>query len=148
MRLSIEIKAFSGLSTEELYDLLRLRAAVFVVEQNCVYQDIDGKDSKALHVLGKAEGKIVAYTRIFKPGDYFEAASIGRVVIAAGYRNRKWGHPLMQASIKAIEAQFGTSRITISAQQYLEKFYETNGFKAVGGVYDEDGIPHIRMERL
>ncbi len=144
--LSIKIKPFEALSITELYALLRLRSEVFVVEQNCVYQDIDGKDPKALHVIGEADGKIVAYTRIFRPGDYFEAASIGRVVIDVAYRDRKWGHQLVQASIEGINKEFLAERITISAQLYLKKFYEANGFVAVGETYLEDDIPHIRME--
>jgi len=145
--MTIRVCLFEELSLTELYRLLQLRSAVFVVEQTCPYQDIDGKDPKALHVLGEYEGEIVAYTRLFQPGDYFEEASIGRVVIDPRFRNRKWGYPLMAASIQAIADRFGTSRITISAQLYLKRFYENTGFVAVGEVYPEDDIPHIRMER-
>lgn len=145
--MTIRVCTFEELSLTELYRLLQLRSAVFVVEQTCPYQDIDGKDPKALHVLGEYEGEIVAYTRLFQPSDYFEEASIGRVVIDPRFRNRKWGYPLMAASIQAIADRFGTSRITISAQLYLKRFYENTGFVAVGDVYPEDDIPHIRMER-
>ena len=142
-----EIKPFEALSTKELYSLLQLRAEVFIVEQNCVYQDIDGKDSKALHLLGKCDGKIVAYARLFKSGDYFENASIGRVVIGAGYRDKKWGHEMMQQAIKGIETHFNQNKITISAQLYLQKFYENHGFVQTSEMYLEDDIPHIQMKR-
>lgn len=143
--MTIRICTFDELTLRELYRLLQLRSAVFVVEQACAYQDIDGKDLKALHVLGEYEGEIVAYTRLFKPGDYFDEASIGRVVIDPGFRNRKWGYPLMEASIQAIADRFGETKITISAQLYLQRFYENTGFTAIGEVYPEDDIPHIRM---
>ncbi|MGK4566508.1 GNAT family N-acetyltransferase [Flavobacterium sp. 3HN19-14] len=144
-QIQFEIKRFNELSAAELYNLLQLRAEVFIVEQNCVYQDIDGKDYKALHLIGTYEGKIVAYSRLFKAGDYFDNASIGRVVIAANYRYKKWGHSLVQAGIAGIEKHFNTTRITISAQLYLQKFYESNGFVAVSDTYLEDDIPHIEM---
>lgn len=147
MGIQFKTSAFKELSTEELYQILQLRSEVFVVEQNCVYQDIDGKDKKAIHVIGEFEDKIVAYTRIFKAGDYFENASIGRVVVDANYRDRKWGHDLIRESISAIERRFGESPITISAQLYLQKFYESHGFVVVGETYLEDGIPHIEMLR-
>ncbi len=92
MPIKWKIKRFETLSVIELYKILRLRSEVFVVEQNCVYQDIDGKDEKSLHLLGFSNGDIVAYARLFKSGDYFENAAIGRVVIAQKYRNQKWGH--------------------------------------------------------
>jgi len=139
------IKEFYQLSLDELYRILQLRSEIFVVEQDCVYQDLDFKDQKALHVFGKKNNSIIAYTRIFKPGDYFKEASIGRVVVDAKERKFGYGHDLMKASIKAIQEQFNTSEITISAQVYLQKFYETHGFKKVGEEYLEDGIPHIEM---
>lgn len=147
MGIQFKISAFKELSAEELYQILQLRSEVFVVEQNCVYQDIDGKDQKAIHVIGEYDNKIVAYTRIFKPGDYFENASIGRVVVDANYRDRKWGHDLIRESITGIARHFGESPITISAQLYLQKFYESHGFAVVGETYLEDGIPHIEMLR-
>lgn len=145
MKLVFKIKRFEALSGLELYQLLQLRSEVFVVEQNCVYQDIDGKDEKALHVLGECEGKIVAYARLFKPNDYFENASIGRVVVSASSRGREWGVALMREAILGIENHFGLQPITISAQLYLKKFYESLGFKQVSEPYLEDGIPHIEM---
>jgi ElaA protein len=138
---------FSSLNTDQLYRLLQLRSEVFVVEQDCVYQDIDGKDQKALHVLGTVEGNIVAYTRIFKPGDYLEKAAIGRVVVASDFRKRDFGQVIMQASIAAVENHFNTTAIGLSAQTYLLNFYNDLGFSALGETYLEDGIPHIYMER-
>ena len=138
---------FSSLNSDQLYGLLQLRSEVFVVEQDCVYQDIDGKDQKALHVLGTVEGNIVAYTRIFKPGDYLERAAIGRVVVASDFRKRDFGKAIMQASIAAVENHFNTTAIGLSAQTYLLNFYNDLGFSALGETYLEDGIPHIYMER-
>ncbi|AWA29353.1 GNAT family N-acetyltransferase [Flavobacterium magnum] len=147
MELQLTIKPFSELSVIELYQILRLRESVFIIEQDCIYQDIDHKDQKAWHVIGKYDGKVVAYTRLFKRGDYFANASIGRVVIDAEFRARKWGYPLMEASIGGILRHFGESRIEISAQLYLQQFYENCGFHTTSETYLEDGIPHIRMIR-
>lgn len=142
---TILTKSFSELSTKELYDILQLRAEVFVVEQNCVYQDIDRKDSKALHIIGFKNDKIVAYCRIFKRGDYFEKASIGRVVVAKNERKFGYGHVIFQYSMEAIETHYKETSIKISAQLYLKKFYESHGFQQVGDGYLEDDIPHIAM---
>ncbi|MDG2195073.1 MAG: GNAT family N-acetyltransferase [Polaribacter sp.] len=141
------VKTFTQLTTTELYEILQLRSEVFVVEQDCVYQDVDGKDQKALHVFGFKNSKIVAYTRIFKPGDYFKKASIGRVVVAKKERADGYGHELIKASIQAVQEKFTTLEIIISAQTYLKKFYETHGFIKVGEEYLEDGIPHIEMKK-
>ncbi|WP_159949632.1 GNAT family N-acetyltransferase [Polaribacter septentrionalilitoris] len=140
-------KTFQELNTTELYQILQIRSKVFVVEQDCVYQDVDGKDQKAIHVFGVKNDKIVAYTRIFKPGDYFENASIGRVVVEEKERKFGYGHDVMKASIKAIQEHYNQINITISAQVYLQKFYESHGFIKVGEEYLEDGIPHIRMDK-
>lgn len=145
--LKTEVLSFEELNTQQLYDLLQLRSEVFVVEQDCVYQDIDGKDQKALHVLGYSNNKLVAYTRIFKPGDYFNEASIGRVVVKASYRQHKYGYHIMNASIEAVRKNYKTSEIRISAQTYLKSFYNNLGFVEVGEEYLEDGIPHINMLR-
>lgn len=142
------LKKFQELSIQELYQLLQLRSEVFVVEQNCVYQDIDGKDEKALHLLGIFENDIVAYVRIFKPGDYFEEASIGRVVVKQKYRDRKWGYDLMHEAIAATKSELNETNITISAQLYLQKFYENLGFVKTSEVYLEDDIEHVQMKRI
>ncbi|MFD2822552.1 GNAT family N-acetyltransferase [Lacinutrix iliipiscaria] len=143
--LNILIKTFSELTTQELYGLLQLRSEVFVVEQDCVYQDIDGKDQIALHVLGFADDQLVAYTRVFKPEAYFKDASIGRVVVKKEARLFKHGYSIMEASIKAIATYYNETTIKISAQTYLNTFYTNLGFKAIGEEYLEDDIPHIAM---
>ncbi|MCF6181834.1 GNAT family N-acetyltransferase [Lutibacter sp.] len=143
--LKILIKSFSELTKNELYEILQLRSEVFVVEQNCVYQDIDFKDQKAWHVIGIKNDKVVAYTRIFKPGDYFLEASIGRVVVKKNERQFGFGHKITVASIKAIETIFKETTIKISAQTYLIKFYNSHGFQQTGKEYLEDDIPHIAM---
>jgi len=143
--LQIKIKPFNTLTTQELYDLLQLRSEVFVVEQDCVYQDVDGKDQKALHVLGYKDEKLIAYTRVFKPGFYFKEACIGRVVVVENERQFKYGYSIMEASIEAIKVHYNETTIKISAQTYLKKFYTNLGFDIVGEEYLEDDIPHIAM---
>ncbi len=143
--LTIKTKYFNELTTKELYNLLQLRSEVFIVEQDCAYQDIDGKDQKALHVLGYKNENLIAYTRIFKAGDYFKEASIGRVVVAKNERQYKYGYKIMKASIEAVEDNFKENKIVISAQTYLKKFYNNLGFIETGKEYLEDGIPHKKM---
>ena len=145
--LKVIIKTFEELTTQELYSILRLRSEIFVVEQNCVYQDMDNKDQKALHVLGFKNGEIVAYTRVFKPGDYFKYASIGRVIVLQKERKHKYGNDIMNASIKGVKDHFNETNIMIGAQCYLKKFYNNLGFYEIGEEYLEDGIPHIHMVR-
>ena len=136
-----EIKEWSELSTIETENIFSLRSEVFVVEQECVYQDIDGKDQKAKHVLGKKNSEIIAYARIFKPGDYFKEASFGRAVVKKSERGKGIGHELVVNSIKNIPED----EIKISAQSYLKGFYGKHGFVAKGEEYLEDGIPHTAM---
>ncbi|MBP9848127.1 MAG: GNAT family N-acetyltransferase [Flavobacterium sp.] len=145
MQLQFKIKRFNELSTQELYEILQVRSEVFVVEQNCVYQDVDGKDQKAIHVLGYYQEDLAAYCRLFTAGDYFDQASIGRVLVSPKHRDKKLGHELMQTAIKAVENEFGQTKITISAQLYLQKFYESHGFVQTSETYLEDDIPHIEM---
>ena len=125
------IKTFSELTTKELYQILLLRSEVFVVEQNCVYQDIDKKDEKAIHIFGVCKNIIIAYTRCFQPGAYFKEASIGRVVIQKNQRKLKRGNQIMLDSIRAIETLYHTKLIRISAQCYLKKFYNNLDFYSV-----------------
>jgi ElaA protein len=146
--IEFKIKLFIELSITELYEILQLRSEVFVVEQNCVYQDIDGKDQKAIHVLGYYEGVLAAYSRLFKPNDYFPDSSIGRVIVKASHRDKKLGHGLIETSIEVIKDLFHETNITISAQLYLQKFYESHGFITVGDGYLEDDIPHIEMRKV
>lgn len=143
--LDITVKAFDKLTTIELYEILKLRSQVFVVEQDCVYQDLDNKDKEALHVIGFDADKIVAYTRIFNTNTYFTEASIGRVVVDEAYRKKGLGLAIMKASIEAVKVYFKTNTIKISAQTYLIKFYNSLGFKVEGSPYLEDGIPHTAM---
>jgi len=147
MQLQFKIKRFNELSTQELYEILQVRSEVFVVEQNCVYQDVDGKDQKAIHFLGYYQEDLAAYCRLFTAGDYFDQASIGRVLVSPKHRDKKLGHELMQTAIKAVENEFGQTKITISAQLYLQKFYEGHGFVKTSETYLEDDIPHIEMKR-
>ena len=141
----IEIKSFSALSLEELYALLRVRSEIFVVEQQCIYLDLDGKDNAALHVLAWKGSELCGYCRVFRPGDYFEEASIGRVAVPTEFRGHGYGARLMEFTIEAIHREIGPCPIAISAQAYLQRFYEALGFKAEGELYKEDGIPHLRM---
>ena len=142
------LKKFSDLTTDEFHDILRLRINTFVVEQNCPYPELDGKDRIAYHFFGQTDaGKVVAYTRIFRPGDYYAQPSIGRVVVDPEYRKEGLGYELMRGSVQKIEELFGRSEIKIGAQKYLIAFYESLGFKRVGEEYLEDGIPHVYMIR-
>ena len=137
---------FNNLNIDELHNILALRSEVFVVEQNCVYQDIDGKDKKALHIIGYSKEEIVAYARIFDKGViYSEYCSIGRIATSFSERGKKFGHQLVEFSIKQIHKRFNNRAIKISAQAHLEKFYGQHGFYASGETYLEDGIPHIGM---
>lgn len=147
MNLEWKIKRFEALTAIELYNLLQLRSEVFIVEQNCPYQDVDNKDQIALHLIGEDNGETVAYARLFKPKDYFEEASIGRVVVKPTYRDKKLGHILMREAIYYTKQQFLTTKITISAQLYLKKFYEGHGFIQTSETYLEDDIPHIKMKK-
>jgi ElaA protein len=150
-----EIKEFKDLTNTQLYDLLQLRAEVFVVEQDCVYQDVDGKDQKAMHVLGYENDHLAAYTRVFKAGDYFDMASIGRVVVSPKSRGLDYGKEVMKVSMKYLFEQLKNTKsiafsrvvpaIKISAQCYLKKFYNDLGFVETGKEYLEDGIPHMEM---
>lgn len=143
--LKTTIKKFEALTTNELYAILRLRSEVFVVEQDCVYQDLDDKDKKALHVIGWYDNTIVAYTRVFDVKLYFNEASIGRVVVDQKHRSKGFGTDIMNASIDAIKKHYNQAQIKISAQTYLIKFYNNLGFKEQGKPYLEDGIPHTAM---
>jgi len=141
------IKTFHELSSSEIYQMLQLRSEVFVVEQDCVYQDIDNKDQKAFHVLGYKDHNLVAYARIFNSGDYFIHPSISRIVVQEKERQFKYGHELVATSIEFILHNFQEKNILISAQTYLTKFYNSHGFQKQGEEYLEDGISHIKMWR-
>ena len=138
-------KTFSELNNQELYQILRLRSEVFVVEQDCVYQDLDNKDQISIHIFQKKKNEIVAYTRIFKPGDYYKNPSIGRVVVSKKNRGKELGKKIMIYSIEFIKKNIKGEKIELSAQKYLDKFYKELGFYKKGEDYLEDGIPHQRM---
>ena len=141
----IVTKTFCELNNQELYQILRLRSEVFVVEQDCVYQDLDNKDQISIHIFQKKKNVIVAYTRIFKSGDYYKNASIGRVVVLKKYRGKELGKKIMIYSIEYIKNKLKENKIELSAQKYLDKFYKDLGFYKIGKDYLEDGIPHQRM---
>jgi ElaA protein len=148
MTIAWEIKEFDELSNIDLYSILRLRAEVFVVEQNCPYQDADGKDLKSLHLMGRDEnGNLITYARIVPPGVSFTEVSIGRVVSAPKLRGTGAGKALMTMSIEVINQKYGTAPIRIGAQLYLKKFYESHGFVQASEMYLEDDIPHIEMKK-
>lgn len=139
-------KFFDELTVDELYELMALRSEVFVVEQNCVYQDPDHKDRRAWHCQGIYEGGLAAYTRIFDLGQSFEGyLSIGRVLVSPRFRNHGFGKEIMEYSIQECYRRFGKHPIKIGAQCYLDRFYSNLGFRTEGPEYLEDGIPHQIM---
>jgi len=140
-------KTFNDLTVHELYAILRLRSEVFVVEQNCVFQDMDNKDQTSWHLMGWEKDKLVAYTRLIPPGMSYEMASIGRVITLQTARGTGIGKQLMEKSIEEAERLFGKAPIKIGAQLYLREFYQSLGFIQSSDVYDEDGIDHIEMIR-
>jgi len=146
-KLRLECKAFHELNVDELYDIMALRQQVFVVEQNCVFLDADGKDKNALHCLALDENNLlVAYTRIFNKDLYYSNyASIGRVVSSPIGRGQNFGRIIFQFSLDQIQRNYGKNEVKIGAQSYLEKFYESFGFQSIGEDYIEDGIPHKIM---
>lgn len=139
---------FASLSLDALYAVLQLRTEVFVLEQNCVFQDIDGADPSALHVLGTGEGAaLMAYARLFPAGVKFAEASIGRVVTRSHVRGSGIGHVLIQQALVAVAVAWGAQPIRIGAQAHLKNFYQQHGFVDVGVPYVEDGIDHLEMLR-
>jgi ElaA protein len=148
MKLTWVIRPFSELTTPELYALLQLRSEVFVVEQNCPYQDADGKDLSAVHLMGfNQEKRIVACARILPAGLAFPEISIGRVCTSPLARKSGLGKELMTESIRFIEKTYGSVPVRIGAQSYLREFYENLGFRIVSEQYLEDDIPHFEMLR-
>ncbi len=147
MEIAWQLKTFEELSPAELYAILQLRIAVFILEQECLFQDADDKDQCSFHLMGWKDGKLAAYTRLVPPGEIYNEPSIGRVVTSAAERKTGAGRELMKRSIEACENLFGKQAIKIGAQLYLERFYNSLGFEKVSEVYIEDGIPHIYMVR-
>ncbi|MFL2637628.1 MAG: GNAT family N-acetyltransferase [Flavobacteriaceae bacterium] len=145
MKISWKIKTWEQLKTNELYSILKLRSKVFVVEQNCVYQDIDDKDKLAIHVFGFVERKIIAYSRLFNKKEYFKETSFGRAVVESANRGKGIGDMLVEKSLLTIKEKYKEQKVKISAQAHLVNFYKKHGFKTIGKEYLEDGIPHIAM---
>ena len=139
------LKTFNDLSANELYAIMQLRSEVFVVEQNCVYQDADNKDKYAWHLMGWKNDKLIAYTRLIPAGISYKEPSIGRVVTSPSVRGTGVGRELMNKSIEYCYNLFGHQPLRIGAQLYLKNFYSSLGFLATGDVYLEDGIEHIEM---
>lgn len=139
-------KAFKDLSVDEYFEILFLRTEIFVVEQDCPYQEVDEKDRQSYHLFGKLEnGEVIAVTRILPKGISYDEISIGRVALKKEYRGKGIADILMIESFKFVEDQFGKQAVRISAQEYLLKYYTKHGFKQVGEMYLEDDIPHIEM---
>jgi ElaA protein len=145
MNINWTLKKFESLSIDELYALLQLRSEVFVVEQNCVFQDMDNKDQACYHLMGWQEGQLIACTRLVPPGVIYNIPSIGRVVTSPKARGNGIGRLLMEKSIIECDILFGQQTIKIGAQLYLLKFYSSFGFVSSSEVYLEDGIEHIEM---
>ena len=139
--------AFEELTVVELYAVLQLRSEVFVVEQACIFQDMDGADAQAMHLLGSLQGTLVAYARCFEAGIKFAEASIGRIVTRPSLRGSGAGHVLVAQAITCLSVPSGALAIRIGAQARLEIFYRQHGFETSGPVYLEDGIAHIEMLR-
>ena len=140
------LKKFNDLTVNEFHDILQLRINIFIVEQNCPYPELDNKDKIAFHLFGiDKNNKIIAYTRIFKPGDFYKEVAFGRVVVHKEYRNEKIGSQLVKETIIETHKLFGNINIKIGAQTYLKDFYQSFGFQQVDDDYIEDGIPHIHM---
>ena len=141
-------KAFDRLTVNELYEVMRLRMAVFVVEQQCWYQDADGLDASCVHLLGRLpSGELACYLRIVPPGLRYAEPSIGRVVVDSHFRGSGIGRALMIRGIEITEATYPAFGIRLSAQKYLERFYQSLGFISEGDDYLDDGIPHVEMYR-
>lgn len=140
------IKKFFELHSEELYDILALRSEIFVLEQKCIYQDIDYRDKDAIHIIGYENKEIICYARILSPGTvYPKHTAIGRVLVREQYRKRQNGNTLMKKAIFVCQKEHSSYPIKISAQSHLDKFYSELNFKSTGKQYIEDGIPHQEM---
>ena len=146
MELAWKYSSFNELTPAEVYAMLQLRNAVFVVEQGCAYQDADNKDDKSFHLAGWDGNTLVAYCRILPPGISFTEASIGRVVTSPDHRNFGHGRQLVELAVTYTLKQYSCKKITIGAQLYLKKFYESLGFVQISETYLEDNIPHIEMQ--
>ncbi len=143
--MDFKIKRFNELTTEELYEILKVRNTVFVIEQNCIYQDCDGKDRNSFHIFAMDGEEVIAYSRVLDKGISYDEISIGRVLVAKAQRGKGIANMLMNKAITFITEELNEDNIRISAQEYLLKFYSSLGFKVVSETYLEDGIPHVEM---
>ena len=141
------IKKFDELTLNELYDILKLRVDIFVVEQNCPYGELDNKDKESIHIFYRENGEITAYLRIIPKFLSYESVSMGRICVKQEFRSRKLGREIVKDAINYIEKDLKEYIITIGAQEYLKDFYVSFDFKPVSDVYDEDGIKHLDMQR-
>lgn len=142
-----KIKNFEEITTAELYEIIKARVDVFVVEQDCPYPDLDGYDQQAIHLWAEQENNVLAYCRIFDKGIKYNETSIGRVLTSEKGRGKNLGKQLIQYALETIENRFKTLEVRISAQDYLLKFYSSFGFQDTGKKYLEDNIPHTEMFR-
>jgi ElaA protein len=142
--LRITYKSFDQLTPAELYSILQLRSEVFVVEQNCVFQDMDGRDPQCFHVMIN-QPELIAYARLVPAGVYYKEMSVGRVITKASVRGTGIGKILMERCVQLCYEIWGAANIRIGAQCYAEKFYGSLGFSKAGDIYEEDGIPHVEM---
>jgi len=145
MKLDFKWSRIENLSALELFTIIKARESVFVVEQQCPYQETDDMDLYSWHLAASINNQLAAYVRVVDPGIKYEQPSIGRVMTISEFRNLKIGRSLMNEAIRFTEEQYPQMGIKIGAQVYLQKFYESLGFEAVSEPYDEDGIPHIDM---
>lgn len=143
--MNLFVKAFDELTIEELFEIYKLRSAVFVVEQQCVYQDIDDLDKAALHLWLEEDGNILSYLRILPPGTVREEAAIGRVLSVV--RRKGYATMLLKEAIRVIRERFGTDAVYLEAQTYAKELYEKLGFRQISEEFLEDGIPHIKMQK-
>ncbi len=141
------IKKFDELTLNELYDIMKLRVDIFVVEQNCPYGELDNKDMESIHIFYKEDGEIAAYLRIIPKFLSYDSVSMGRICIKQEFRSRKLGREIVKDAINYIEKDMKEYIITIGAQEYLKDFYASFDFKPISDVYDEDGIKHLDMQR-
>ena len=146
MKFEHQVKSFQELSLEEFHDIIALRIQIFIIEQNCPYQEVDGKDKLAHHLFFKNEiDEIIAVTRILPQGISYEEVAIGRVVVHEDYRGTGLGNQLMADSMNFVRDKYGEVPVRLSAQKHLENYYGNHGFKSTGKEYLEDGIPHVEM---
>ena len=145
-KVSWKHRKWDDLEKNDLHEILMLRSKVFVVEQNCVYQDIDNKDPEAIHLYGKLNNKIISYSRIFNEGVFYKEISFGRALVSKSKRGKGIGDLLVKKSLEIIKENWPNKKVKISAQAHLKSFYKKHGFVEKGEEYLEDGIPHISME--